>query len=306
MKRKVRAAGSLYITSGLLTAISLWYIIVRITGAVEGTWGPFNLWSFRAFYTLLCLNVLAAFIKEAVTEKRRIEIFIYISAFFVLLSGAYVYVYHFNGTLSIGEGEDYKPVKGMYSSISMGPRAGIPGADFSMRVVEPGNREGYAEVLQKGEIMTLGPVGMETGGARFRFIRTGPLPFFHLALINENSVEQSYIKLNLAPPYREDSFTFRFLPHEFFIRNADGKKDALLVNIRRGKRSLYEGVLSIGKEKAEVDGIILSLWNIRKYAVLNVRKLPGLTVFLICLVIFVSLMGIKAVFYFRDKGRQGR
>lgn len=301
MRSLFKVVSSSYVTAGLILCLISWYLIFRIRGGFEGLWEPFNLKAFRLFYGILCLNVLLLSISSFFSySKKRLRAILPAVFLFMLLSGAYVYMHHFEGTIAIGEGEGYIANPSQFRYLSMGPSAQIPVLDFIMRTVEPSMKEGRAEVVKDGNIIEFGKEGLMMEGYRVGFPKTGPSLLFHLFIKNENSIEQSYVKLDLDPPHEEDSFMFFMLPYEFFVRKS-GTEGSFMIDVRRGKRSLYEGVIE-NYGKVEVEEIVLTLVNTRKYAVLRISRYPGINIFFFSAVLFLLTAGAAVVKRFRRAG----
>jgi hypothetical protein len=291
MRRFLKAVSSSYLAAGLILCLAAWYFIFRRWGSFEGLWEPFNLKTFQVFYGILCLNVLLLSISSLFNySEKRLRVLFPVVLLFMLLSGAYAYAHHFEGTIAIGEAESYNASPTQFRYLSMGPRTEMPTLDyFIIRSVEPSKQEGIAEMFKAEKIISFGKEGLMINGYDVRLLDTGPSLLFHLYIKSEKSTEEGYVKLDLDPPYEEDSFI---------------TENSFIIDIRRGKRSLYEGIIE-NSSKVEVEEVVLTLKNARKYAVLRISRYQGINIFLFSVGLFLLTAGAGAFMRFRP-AREGK
>lgn len=278
----IRPAGSRAITTGLFVSVITWYPIFTASGTVKDPWEPFDLWSFRVFYLLLCVNIVFGLIRvcSGYSGKRFIELCLHSAAVVLLLSGMYMYLYRFAGTVSLAEGEAYRADPSVFSAMSKGPLSKIPNMDLIMGDMGTGDKGNIVTIILDGRTYGLPEEGLRINGYHVKVLYSGVAPLFSITDHSGKILEESYVKLHPYPSDGEDSFMFRQLPYEFFIGSASVKNiegEEFTLNVRRGKLSLYSGVISFGKG-IQVENIRVSISDMKKFSVLKVTYVPGWTV----------------------------
>ncbi len=288
---------------GFACSLTAWYLLLTLTNSVRPGWEVFDLTSFRLGAFFVFVTILLGTGASILQSKRRwSQAVLGLAGLAVILSGAYCYLVRFDRTLSLAEGESFEPIPPVFGSINKGPLASIPPLAFTLTRVEPDDRKGVVHLVRKGVVSEVGTAWTKLGGAEISFSRAGSAPLVVVTAENGGELERSYVKLDLEPPGKEDSFMFETLPYEFFVRKE--APDSLHLNVRRGKISLFDGVTAIGGT-VSLQGSRISFPDQRKFAIMRLRRQPGVFLFVATLVI-LALCGLWAAAAMCLPGRERR
>lgn len=276
MRSFLRHAGAPQITLGLLLSLTAWYLFLNATGALSWGWGAFDLGAFRLFAMLLFGNLLAGALASVRDQRGLPRLCVYLACLFVILSGAYSYLFRFEGSVGLAEGEAYEPVPPIFRSVKRGPLAPVPPLGFTLTRVEPDGRRGRAEIVQQRVAREIGTQWEKIGSSEIRFEKSGAAPLVVVTSEEKGELERTYVKLDLDGAGKVDSFMFETLPYDFYLSRDKGKgaADAYILNVRRGKLNLYEGRVAAG-QKVPVQSLVVTIGDERKLAMLTIRTSPG-------------------------------
>lgn len=286
MLRLPAQAGSPALTLGLAVSATAWYLILTLSGSVSPGWEAADLGSFRLWAVLLLLNLSAGAADALRQGAQGLRLCFCLAALLVLFSGAYVYLFRFEGVVGLAEGEAYEPVPAMFSAMDKGPLASIPALSFTVTRVDPDHAAGRVEIVRQGVRSEAGTRWERIGESDLRYLRSRLAPLVTVTGRDKGELERSYVKLDLEPPGKEESFMFGTLPYEFYLRKdrpgKAGAKPSFHLNVRRGKLSLFDGPLAVGR-KAPVQGVEVAILEERKFAMLEIRSRRGHAVFMAAL-----------------------
>jgi hypothetical protein len=295
----IRKIGSPVIAVGIGCSLALWYLVLAAAGSVTWGWQAFDLGCFRIGLALLVLNLCVGGLCAAL-QKGWCRFSLTFIAMFVLASGLYSYLFRFEGTLSLAEGEAYDPIPPIYSSIVKGPLAPIPELAFTVTRVNADNAKERVEIVQRGIARQVGTKWEPIGDSEIRYTGVGLAPLVTVTGKGQGELERSYVKLDLEPAGKEDSFMFDTLPYDFYLRREKAKGSAKLgfhLNVQRGKLNLFDGAVERGTN-VPVQNVEVAILDERKFAVLTIRQRRGLQVFLAACGVFVlaALAAVAAQF----------
>lgn len=273
-------AGSFYLTNA---------------GALADPWGALDLKTFRIFTVLLFVLVFSGLV--GATQRHRKDgifpIFSHGAALAVLLSALTVYLFRFEGTMIMAEGEAYEPIAAAYSDIRKGPLARVPAPVYVLSTVAPSGQQDSFTVIPGtgGRSYTSVDGLLVMAGVRIRLVKRGIVPLVELSAAGGGTVAREYVRLDLDSPAGQDSFMFVNNPYEFSVRRskdaADPAKVELQIAARRGKLKVAEGKVGT-RIPLKVDAITLSIPEMKRSAIFQVSRRTGYGAFLAaCAAFFV-------------------
>ncbi|WP_224963404.1 hypothetical protein [Geomonas subterranea] len=281
------------VTLGLALSLLVWSLVLTLAGAVKPGWQLLDLTVVRFWGLLLALGLLATLV-TALLNRSRTQLCLCLSALLLLLATTYAYLFHFEGALSLAEGESYEPYPTSFSSGHKGGLAPFPQAPFTLTRVEPDGKKGRAVIVQKGIGTEIDTNWRSLGSNEIRFKGAALAPLIVVSSKEKGELERSYVKVDLSQG--EQVFEFDTLPYQFLLRRDQPKgeeKDLFHLEVRRGKLSLFEGSARLG-QKVAVQGMEVSINDQRKFALLEIRTRRGLAALQAAAVLF-AVVAVLAV-----------
>lgn len=276
-------AGSLYLTS---------------SGALVDPWGALDLKTFRIFAVLLLVMMSTGLVRAAQRHRQDgiFPILSHAAALAVLLSALTVYLFRFEGTMIMAEGEAYEPLAAAYSDIRKGPLARVPAPVFVLSEVAPsGQQENFTIIPGAGgrsEAST--DKVLITDGTLIRLVKRGIVPLVELSAAGGGTVAREYVRLDLDSPVGQDSFMFVNNPYEFTVKRSKDSADpagvVLQIAARRGKLKVAEGKVGT-RIPLKVDAITLSIPEVKRSAIFQVSRRTGYGGFLVACAAFLAVHG---------------
>lgn len=262
-------------TLGLALSLLFWALFLTAAGAVKPGWRVLDLTVVRFWGVLLALGLLASLV-TALLQRSRAQLSLCLAALFLLLATTYAYLFHFEGALSLAEGESYEPFPTSFSSGHKGALAPFPQASFTLTRVEPDGKKGRAVIVQQGVGTEIDANWRSIGSSEIRFKGAALAPLVVVSSKEKGELERSYVKVDLSRG--EQVFEFDTLPYQFLLRGDKPKgeeKEIFHLVVRRGKLGLFEGSARLG-QKVAVQGVEVSIDDQRKFALLEIRTRRGL------------------------------
>ncbi|MBJ6752792.1 hypothetical protein [Geomonas anaerohicana] len=279
-------------TLGLALSLLFWSLVLVVAGAVKPGWQMLDLTVVR-FWGLLLAGGIVASLVTALLQRSRTQLCLCLAALILLLTTTYAYLFHFDGALSLAEGESYEPFPTSFSSGHKGALAPFPQASFTLTRVEPDGKKGRAVIVQKGVGTEIDTIWRSLGSSEIRFKGAALAPLIVVSSKEKGELERSYVKVDLSQG--EQVFEFDTLPYQFLLRRepkGDGN-DLFHLEVRRGKLSLFDGSATLG-QKVAVQGMEVSIDDHRKFALLEIRTRRGLVALQAAAVLF-AVVAVLAV-----------
>ncbi|QWV92818.1 hypothetical protein KP004_16795 [Geomonas oryzisoli] len=280
-------------TLGLALSLLLWSLVLVAAGAVKPGWSLLDLTVVRFWGVLLALGLLATLV-TALLQRSRGQLCLCLAGFLLLTTATYSYLFHFEGALSLAEGESYEPFPTSFSSGHKGGLAPFPQVSFTLTRVEPDGKKGRAVIVQKGVGTEIDTNWRALGSSEVRFKGSALAPLIVVSSKEKGELERSYVKVDLAQG--EQVFGFDTLPYQFLLSrdksNGEGK-DLFHLAVRRGKLGLYDGSVRLG-QKVAVQGMEVSIEDQRKFALLEIRTRRGVVAMQAAAVLF-AVVAVLAV-----------
>lgn len=282
---------STYMPIGLALVAGSLYL--NHAGALADPWESLDLKTFRIFTVLLFVLMLSGLV--GATQRHRKDgifpVLVHGAALAVLLSALTVYLFRFEGTMIMAEGEAYEPIAAAYSDIRKGPLARVPAPVFVLSTVAPSGQQDSFTVIPgaggRSETSADGLLVMD--GVRIRLVKRGIMPLIELSAAGGGTVAREYVRLDLDSPAGQDSFMFVNNPYEFSVRRSKNAADPagveLQIAARRGKLKVAEGKVST-RTPLKVDALTLSMPEVKRSAIFQVSRRTGYGVFLIAIVAY--------------------
>src|SRR5512133_1939833 len=257
-------SGSLYLTSA---------------GALTDPWEALDLTTFRIIAVLI-LGMASAGLVRATLRRREEGLFpllCHSAALVVLISALMVYLFRFEGTMIMAEGEAYEPIAAAYSDIRKGPLARVPAPVFVLSSVAPAGIQGGFTIIPGAGGRSVTSAGNElvTDGTRIRLVKRGIMPLVELVAANGGTIAREYVRLDLDSPAGQDSFMFVNNPYEFTVRRSKDSADSAGVVLQiaawRGKLKVAEGKVST-HIPLKMEAITMSVPEVRPSAIFQVSR----------------------------------
>lgn len=266
------------------------------SGAMVDLWGALELKSFRILAALLLVMVSTGLVRAAQRHGQDgvFPILRHAAALAVLFSTLMVYLFRFEGTMIMAEGEAYEPLDAAFSDIRKGPLARVPAPVFVLSEVAPsGQQENFTIIPGAGGRSEASTDGvLITDGTRIRLVKRGIMPLVELSAAGGGTVAREYVRLDLDSPSGQDSFMFVNNPYEFTVRRskdfADPAGVVLQIAARRGKLKVAEGKVSM-LIPLKVDAITFSVPDVKRSAIFQVSRRTGYGAFLTTCVAFLAV-----------------
>lgn len=282
--------------------------LLFFAGAVADLWGAFDLATFRVFTLLLLVMLVAGLVQagQRVREEGMVPLLARLATLAVLLSGLAVYLFRFEGTMILAEGEAYEPLVEAYSNITKGPLARVPAPVFVLAAIAAGGQpSGFTVISGAGGRTADSAAGeLELDGSRIRLIRRGVMPLVELLAANGGVVAREYVRIDVDGPAGQDSFMFVNNPYEFIVRRQAVKTGhdgvVLQVAARRGKLKIAQGTVDV-RTPLKMAGLTLTMPEIKRSGIFQVSRHPGYTLFLVACAACVALHGLSAVYFLRRR-----
>ena len=286
---------STYVSLALaLLSVSLY---LTRAGALLNPWDALDLTTFRIFAVLMLVMASAGLIraKQHRGDEGYFPVISHGSAIAVMIAALVVYLFRFEGTMIMAEGEAYEPIAAAFSDIRKGPLGSVPSPVFVLSSVAPsGQQKGFAIIPGAGGRSETSTDGvLITDGIRIRLVKPAIMPLVELVTDKGGTIAREYVRLDLDSSTGQDSFMFVNNPYEFTVRRHKGAVEpgggvVLQIAARRGKLKVAEGLVS-AQRPLKMDAITISVPEVRRSAIFQVSRKPGYDVFLIVSTMFCAL-----------------
>lgn len=285
---------STYIPIALALGTSAVFLVLN--GAVSDIWGAFDLNSFRIIAGLLLLIVSAASVQAVRRFRERgvLPILIHLAALAVLVSALTVYLFRFEGTLMMAEGEAYEPVAAAFSEIRKGPLARIPSPVFVLSSVPSKGQQPDFTIIPGagGRNLSSRESVLVVEGVQLSLLKRSVMPLIELSADTGGTIAREYVRLDLDSPLGQDSFMFVNNPYEFTVRRIKDSADPggvlLQISVRRGKLTVAEGKVDI-RTPLKVVAMTLSMPEVKRSAIFQLRRQTGHGFFMTCCALFIAV-----------------
>lgn len=245
------------------------------------------------------------------------------AGFFLILLGAVTNAwYRFEGTAIIAEGSAFTGSKQEYRTTGGAVAAALPAVDFDVEKISADFWDGKqlftrleASLVHRGgrDIAKLSSA-VQVGSAAVTISGYGYVPMYELRNKAGQTVDQSYVKLNLFGPGSEDFFYLRGYPHKIFVSfypdhvQVDGKivnksmnpvNPAYFLRVLRGRVPVYTGFVKPG-EWAEFDGLSISFPSFVKSGDFQIVKNPGHPFIWAAFMLMIAGLAWRLFFYRKE------
>ena len=302
---------SIYIPLALALLACSYYLVLG--SAVVDPWEALDLKSFRIFGGLLLLMVIAGVVRAAqrFREDGLFPLLSRVSALVVLLAVLTVYLFRFEGTMILAEGEAYEPIAAAFSDIRKGPLARVPAPLFVLAsITPPGKPSGFTIIPGAGgRSVSSEDEVVVTDGVRIRLVKRGIMPLVELAAVSGGTLAREYVRLDLDSPTGQDSFMFVNNPYEFTVRRIKDSPDPgrvlLQVAARRGKLKIAEGRVDT-RTPLKVADFVLTLPEVKRSAIFQMNRQVGSGIFRAACASFLAIHAWGAYITLRERRTRSR
>ncbi len=283
------------------------------TGALADSWGALDLLTFRIFFILLLVMTTAA---VAITIRKRHQdglfpIFLPVSALALLISTMVVYLFRFEGTMIMAEGEAYEPIAAAYSDIRKGPLARVPAPAFVLASIAPAGQPAGFTIIPGpgGRTLASRESVLAAEGVELSLLKRGVMPLIELTAVKGGTIAREYVRLDLDSPIGQDSFMFVNNPYEFTVRRIKDAADpggvVFQIAARRGKLKITEGKVDM-RTPLKVDAFMVTMPEVKRSAIFQVRRYTGKVFFIVCCTFFFGVHFWSICCYLRSRKQQNK